>query len=144
MGLLDRLKHRIMGRLGADAQALVDTAVLAMLADKTVRSVEIDTALGLLARMPWFQGVEPAQLRGYLEAAATRVGPADMPRIASAFRKNPDAREVQLGISAYVLMCDREMATAERAWLDGLARRLDIGQPRLEELLADIAEHMQG
>lgn len=143
MGLLDRLKHRIFGRLGADAQALVDTAVLAMLAGSSVQTVEVETALRLLLRMPWFQGVEPSELRRYLRRAARRVRPQDLDRLAATFAREPDARDVQLGISAYVLMCDRKMETRERAWLDDLADRLDVEPARIDELLADIGEHMR-
>jgi hypothetical protein len=142
MGLLSRLKHRIFRRLGDDAQALVDTAVLAMKSGRAVRDIEIETALGLLLRMPWFRGVKPAQLRGYLRDATKKVSATDLPRLAATFEDEPDAREVQIGISAYVLMCDRTMEPSERAWLDDLAARLSVSQDRVEELLADIAEHM--
>ncbi len=143
MGLLDRLRHELFGQLGRDAQALVDTAVMAMRASRPVLDVEIETALRLLLRMPWFQGVDSNEMRGHLERAIARGKKSDMRTLARAFRDEPDAREVQLGISAYVLMADRAMEASERAWLDELARLLDVEEARIEELLADIAEHMR-
>ena len=145
MGLFDKLRYGLFKRLGPKAQALVDAAVLAMLADKDVQDIELDAATCLLGRLPWFSEPEPHELRKHIQDSVRtlREAPdmaAETRRVAATF-DDPDAREVMLGVSAYVVLAEGKLDPLEDAWVLQLATLLGFDQARVAELVEDIREY---
>ncbi len=141
------LLGRIHKRFAPDRQQLlVDAAALAILADREVKEVELDTASRLLTTLPWFRGVEPEAMRTRLHRAIETLRDEDdlykeMRALAQQF-EDPDAREAILGICAFILWCDDTLTQDEQDWLITLNGNFGFSQAHLEELLEDIRAYL--
>jgi tellurite resistance protein len=148
MGLLDDLKDYWSTRR-AGPQIMLDASALSVLVDGHISPKEVDAACNLLGALPWFHEQEPAALRRDLQKALDRYQregyrqAKEVSRFAQKLR-NPDGREVLLGICAFIIYIDEKSVTPEeRRWLDNLAKALGFSQARLEELLGDIHGYLE-
>ncbi len=147
MSILNRLKRAIFDDMTPEARDLVDLAVLAIIKDCAIHDDERASAVNLLLSLPWFQGIERAALEGAIEEA---IGERDFrqshsaltARIARRF-DDPDAREVVLGIAAFVVLADGHLDEREAAWLEQLTKELGMGKARLDEIVADVREFLK-
>lgn len=148
MGILDGLKDYWSTRR-AGPQIMLDASALSVLVDGHISPKEVDAACKLLGALPWFHDQEPEQIRRSLQRALDRYQhegyhqAQEVSRFAHKLR-NPDGREVLLGICAFIIYIDEKSVTPqERHWLDNLAQALGFPQPRLEELLEDIHHYLE-
>ena len=123
--------------------ALVETMLLAAMADGSVSQLEMQTLLRRVIERPEFEGTKPEELNALVESSARRLAEAkDLQHILSSLRTRlPDhkTRMLAFGLAAAVALADQRATRAELGLLKTIQAALGISEDEVAQII-DIIE----
>ena len=123
--------------------ALVETMLLAAMADGRVSQKEMEMLLRRVIERPEFEGTRPAELNLLVETSAQRLAHAhDLPEILSSLRKRlPDhkTRLLAFGLAAAVALADQRATRTELGLLKTFQAALGISEDEVAQVI-DVIE----
>jgi uncharacterized tellurite resistance protein B-like protein len=123
--------------------ALVETMLLAAMADGSVSQLEMQTLLRRVIERPEFEGTKPDELNALVETSAQRLAEAkDLQHILSSLRTRlPDhkTRMLAFGLAAAVAFADQRATRLELGLLKTIQAALGISEDEVAQII-DIIE----
>jgi uncharacterized tellurite resistance protein B-like protein len=123
--------------------ALVETMLLAAMADGSVSQLEMQTLLRRVLERPEFEGTRPEELNALVETSAQRLSQAkDLQEILASLRTRlPDHRNRMLafGLAAAVAFADQRATRMELGLLKTIQAALGISEDEVAQII-DIIE----
>jgi hypothetical protein len=147
MGLIGRVFGAITGIPTASDEAMLDTLVLAAIADGDVSRLELGYALEIALDLPGFQRVSKKRLEEMLmdalERARSEVEPnASIKKVADRL-DSVEEREQAYTLAAVIEYVDASVTAQETRFLATFRQALLIAPERSEQILAEVDRELK-
>lgn len=129
-------------------QAIVDVAVIAMLADGEGTDEELEMLAGTIAQQEAFANVDEEQFQTMIDESLARVQGWDdlshaLEQVTEEIGTSVEDRAVAFGIAYSVACADGEIADEEDAFLSALADSFELSQEQVDTMIDAVNEALE-